>query len=261
MYSYTALSTFLACERKYYYRYIRKIPSVGSIYQYIGRIVHLCLEEILESKINGKQIIDRYNMLYNILSRNKLDNRVDMGRFNSSTLFGEFIKILDNIYINIDNYRYMWDTKIYFIENSFIYSDSNGVNYFVKPDYFYVNKGNYIFDFKVVSRRSVKKYTSELETSDFYIRQLDFYRWVIGNIIGDHNIDTYYFFVVKDGGLFPVKVNSKNDNYDKVRMNNIVSKIVNNIISKGKDINNYKVQPMLCNKCDYINICSKEFKS
>lgn len=256
-YSYSMLNTFLSCERKYYYRYVRKIQSKGSIYQYIGMIIHICFENILEIMMNKAQTVDRYNMLYNILKNNPRPD-IDMGKYNSKTLFDELIKVVDNIYANINNFKYLWDTKVYFIENSFVYSDG-ARNFLVKPDYFFNrNNCNYIFDFKVISKYSVKRYTSELTTSDSYIRQLDYYRWVIGNIIGDHDMETYYLFIVKNGGIFPLKVSDKGKNYNRDVVARSVNKIIDSITAKNSNVHSYKMQPMLCNNCDYIKICNKE---
>jgi len=54
----TAINTYLSCPRKYYLRYIKKLPSKPSIHLIRGAIVHKTLHEFHISYIRGPPITD-----------------------------------------------------------------------------------------------------------------------------------------------------------------------------------------------------------
>jgi putative RecB family exonuclease len=78
----TAINTYLSCPRKYYLRYIKKLPSKPSIHLIRGSIVHKTLHEFNVSCIRGPpyrdigEITDTLLMIFNRLwleSKNSLD--------------------------------------------------------------------------------------------------------------------------------------------------------------------------------------------
>ena len=49
----SSINTFRQCKRKYYYQYIEKLPTKGSIHLVRGNIVHSTLEDFYDLSIEG----------------------------------------------------------------------------------------------------------------------------------------------------------------------------------------------------------------
>src|SRR3989344_9488078 len=49
----TSINTFKQCKMKYYYQYIKKIPTLSNIHQVRGTIAHSTLEDFFDIDVDG----------------------------------------------------------------------------------------------------------------------------------------------------------------------------------------------------------------
>jgi len=78
----SSINTFKQCPRKYYYRYILRLPSKKNIHQVRGNIVHSVLEDFFDIKIEGiskdNYELDFKAIILDLLKQKWIENKKDI---------------------------------------------------------------------------------------------------------------------------------------------------------------------------------------
>ncbi|MGL5051809.1 MAG: PD-(D/E)XK nuclease family protein [Fusobacteriaceae bacterium] len=132
LYSYSRLSTFNQCQRAYYYGYVQKdengkrVKGKNNVYALLGGLVHECLEDFMEDKVNNAEMLDIFNARYQDLKIPKGDSKVLMC-FPSDSIENRYVEC---IRLFLKNYKKP-ECNV-FIAEQFLFSFFNEKKIFVQ---------------------------------------------------------------------------------------------------------------------------------
>lgn len=95
VFSYSRLSTFIGCQKEWYYKYVEKLPTEPNAYGIAGSIVHSAIEDfmskgVVENNVYNK-IVERFQELDIDITNNGRDNwHLDMEHL--STNLGQLLE-------------------------------------------------------------------------------------------------------------------------------------------------------------------------